>query len=160
MMEAKVNRKIMFALMIFVLSVSILFSKLIFPPSAQLIIVGKKSYVRELPNVYTFTDVVVLIAFSSIMTASALYLLYSFQQVVPEKAENSGKTIIDDLRGNERKIYEILTKNGGVMFQSEIVEKSELPKSTVSLTLDKLEAKGVVERRRSGMSNVVILKVR
>jgi len=47
-----------------------------------------------------------------------------------------------------------------VLFQSEIVERSGLPKSTVSLTLDKLEAKGIVERRRSGMSNVVILKAR
>ncbi len=42
---------------------------------------------------------------------------------------------------------------------SEIVERIGLPKSTVSLSLDKLEAKGIVERR-SDMSNFVILKDR
>jgi len=57
---------------------------------------------------------------------------------------------LNSLKGNERKIVEILAEDGGVVFQSEIVEKSGLPKSTVSLILDKLEAKGIVEKRRNG----------
>jgi len=62
------------------------------------------------------------------------------------------------LKGNEKKVYQLLIDSNGVLFQTEVVEKSGLPKSTISLTLDKLEARGLVERRRRGMSNVVILK--
>jgi len=67
-------------------------------------------------------------------------------------------SIEDSLRQDERKIYELILNNDGAVFQSKLVEMSGMPKSTVSLILDRLEAKGLVERRRRGMSNIVILK--
>lgn len=58
----------------------------------------------------------------------------------------------------EKNIYELITSSDGVMFQSDIVEKTSFQKVRVTRILDKLEAKGLVERRRRGMSNVVIVK--
>jgi len=40
----------------------------------------------------------------------------------------------------------------------DIVEGTDLSKATVSRTLDTLESKDLVERKRKGMSNVVILQ--
>ena len=62
------------------------------------------------------------------------------------------------LDGDEAKIAALLKENEGVMFQSDIVEKTGFSKSKVSRILDKMEARGLVERRRRGMTNVVILK--
>jgi len=67
---------------------------------------------------------------------------------------------MSSLSPNERKVLSLLMSKGGVAFQSEIVEGLGLPKSTVSVILDKLEARGIVERRRRGISNIVIVKSR
>ncbi len=49
-------------------------------------------------------------------------------------------------------------KSDGIITQSELVEKTGLSKASVSRALDLLESKGLVERRRRGMGNVVLLK--
>ena len=63
----------------------------------------------------------------------------------------------DRLADNEREIYEIILNADGVIAQSDIVEGTELSKATVSRTLDSLESKNVVERKRRGMGNMVLL---
>ncbi len=63
-----------------------------------------------------------------------------------------------ELDEDERKIVELLKENGGILFQSDIVEYTGFSKAKVSRILDKLEVKGVVEKRRRGNTNVVILK--
>jgi len=42
--------------------------------------------------------------------------------------------------------------------ESDLVEKSGLSKVRITRILDKLEARGVLERRRRGMTNAVVLK--
>lgn len=61
------------------------------------------------------------------------------------------------LANNERDIYEVLLEADGVLPQSDIVDETDLSKATVSRTLDSLEAKNLVERKRRGMGNVVLL---
>ncbi len=62
------------------------------------------------------------------------------------------------LQGDEKKIYEIVASNEGVIFQSELAEKAGFPKARISRNLDKLEGKGLIERRRRGLSNVILIK--
>jgi len=64
------------------------------------------------------------------------------------------------LEGDHKKIYDLLVEMGGSVLQGELVEKSGMNKVTVSRTLDKLEMRGLIERRRHGMSNIVVLKKR
>ncbi|ELZ15909.1 MarR family regulator [Natrinema thermotolerans DSM 11552] len=61
------------------------------------------------------------------------------------------------LANNERTIYETLLEADGVLPQSEIVERTDLSKATVSRGLDGLETKNLVERKRRGMGNTVLL---
>lgn len=66
--------------------------------------------------------------------------------------------IIKTLDGDQKKIYNLIQNLDGVAFQSDLVEKSGFSKVKVTRILDKLEGKGLVERRRHGMSNVIVLK--
>ena len=76
-----------------------------------------------------------------------------------KKAEKAKQNeAIKTLNGEEKAIYQIITDSGGVIFQSELVEKSGLPKVKVSRLLDRLEGKGLVERKRRGMSNAVVAR--
>lgn len=70
------------------------------------------------------------------------------------KAKKLAVTLPED----EKKIYNIVIGSNGFIFQNDLIEKSGLNKVSMTRVLDKLEAKGLVERRRRGMSNVVVLK--
>lgn len=62
------------------------------------------------------------------------------------------------LADNERIVYETVLEADGVLPQNEIVDHTDLSKATVSRMLDSLETKNLVERKRRGMGNVVLLR--
>jgi uncharacterized membrane protein len=81
----------------------------------------------------------------------------------PEKAEakpnkDRWDEVIKTLTGDEKTIYEKIMSSGGVIFQSDLVEQSGFPKAKVSRILDRMEAGGLVERKRRGMANAIVLK--
>lgn len=58
----------------------------------------------------------------------------------------------------EKVIVKAIEEAQGTMFQSDLVEKIEFSKVKVSRILDRLEGKQIIERKRRGMTNVVVLK--
>jgi len=57
----------------------------------------------------------------------------------------------------EKILVKILENADGTMFQSDLVEKSGFDKVKVSRILDRLEARQLIERKRRGMNNIVVL---
>ncbi len=68
------------------------------------------------------------------------------------------KILMPKLSGDQKTIYDIIIESGGSCLQGEIVEKSKINKVKVSRILDKLEMRGLIERRRHGMSNLIVIK--
>ncbi len=64
----------------------------------------------------------------------------------------------NSLEGLEKRIVEELIKAGGLMHQSDLLETLGVPKSTLSVSLAKLESKGVIIRVRRGFRNLILLK--
>ena len=62
-----------------------------------------------------------------------------------------------ELNPEEKKILELVQKNKAI-FQAELIEKTKFGKAKVTRILDRLEGKGFVERKRRGMTNIVVLK--
>ena len=62
------------------------------------------------------------------------------------------------MKDDEQKIYQAIIEAGGIIEQSELPEKTGLSKASVSRALDLLESRGLVEKRRRGMGNIVLLK--
>jgi hypothetical protein len=62
------------------------------------------------------------------------------------------------LSQDERAIVEKLIEHEGAMFQSDLVDKTGMQKVKVTRLLDRLEGLKLIERKRRGMTNVVILK--
>lgn len=70
----------------------------------------------------------------------------------PEKV-NSSK--LDDV---EKKIFEILKDKEGSVYQTDLVSETGYSKVKITRILDKMETKGILERRRRGMTNIIVLK--
>lgn len=76
-----------------------------------------------------------------------------FSEKMKEHKENNLKLLDKE----EKIIYSLLLKDGS-MFQSDLVEKSGFDKVKVTRILDRLEGKSLIERKRRGMTNIVILR--
>jgi len=76
----------------------------------------------------------------------------------PIKIKNPKKNIPDNLNADEKQILNIVMQEEGAIFQSTLVEKTGLSKVKITRILDKLEGKNLIERKRRGMTNVIILK--
>ena len=78
--------------------------------------------------------------------------------VVKKVKERKRKLDLENLDKDERKVIDLILKEGNAMFQSTLMEKLEIGKVKATRLLDKLEAKQLIERKRRGMNNIVVLK--
>ncbi|MBI1969889.1 MarR family transcriptional regulator [Candidatus Woesearchaeota archaeon] len=93
------------------------------------------------------------IAFISLAVGSALVLLFQ-SRINKMQLEN----ILKILPQEERKIMEILVERKEIE-QKHLVVLSGLSKVKVSRVLAKLEQRGIVEKKASGYTNLVIVKL-
>ena len=81
------------------------------------------------------------------------------EQIQPKKiTKENYRKIMSDLSKDEGTVLERIIESKGTIFQSELVGKTGLSKVRVTRILDKLEGRDLLERKRRGMTNVVILK--
>ena len=142
-----------FALFVFIMT----------PTIVQFVIEGNVVQLTEIPNIYNTTDLVVIGFSSFVLGSSLVYLLLvdknnELQTKISLVKEKWDKLLGELSDPDEKVIVRIVIDDGGTVFQSQLVEKSGFSKSKVSLILDKLEARRILERKRRGMTNVVVLK--
>jgi len=149
---------------LFVASVFVLGIKLLNPTPVQIFIEGQNTAITQIPGFFTFSDVIILIGASITLAISGMYLLFFDSvekpagELVLEERKKRWKEIAKTLKEEEQKIYQAIIEADGTIEQSELPEKTGISKASVSRALDLLESKGLVERRRRGMGNVILLK--
>lgn len=100
------------------------------------------------------------LAVTAIIFAIGLIIMFSKPKekiVIKKIKERSKKIDTANLDKNEKKVVDILLKNNKAIFQAELMEKLEIGKVGMTRLLDKLEAKQLIERKRRGMNNIVVL---
>ena len=68
------------------------------------------------------------------------------------------KIIFSKLDKTEKAVMDLLLKENGAVFQSTLMEKIGIGKVGITRLLDRLEAKQLIERKRRGMNNIVVLR--
>ena len=68
------------------------------------------------------------------------------------------KVDLSKLDEEEIKIYELLKKSEGSVYQSDLVRETGISKVRITRILDRMETKRILERKRRGMANLVVLK--
>ncbi|MBU1136690.1 MAG: MarR family transcriptional regulator [Nanoarchaeota archaeon] len=90
-----------------------------------------------------------------------LFLIFSKSEekiVIKTIKDKKKKIDLTNLDKDEKKIMKLILEERGGMFQADLMEKLEIGKVKTTRLLDKLEAKQLIERKRRGMNNIVILK--
>jgi uncharacterized membrane protein len=65
---------------------------------------------------------------------------------------------LDGLDAKEKQVIKLIQEENGAIFQASLMEKLGIGKVGITRLLDKLEAKQLIERKRRGMNNVVVLR--
>lgn len=97
---------------------------------------------------------VFLIGLFLVLSKESEKIIFKKQPVQPKKRKID-HSLLDK---EEKAIVRALEEAQGTMFQSDIVDKTGFDKVKVTRVLDRLEGKQLIERKRRGMTNVVILK--
>ena len=157
----KIKGKTAFFAVIFVGAVFVIGVKLLSPVSIQIFVEGNKTAITQIPGLFTVTDVIIIAVSALILGISGMYLLFfDSASAASEKGREKmeWKHVMRTLKGDEKMIYELIFAGEGIIYQSELVNKTNFPKAKVTRCLDALENKGLVERKRKGMGNLVLLK--
>ncbi len=96
-----------------------------------------------------------------LLVVVAFVLIFSkpHERIIVKKVKEKKKKIdLEGLDKKEKEIIKLLEKENGTIFQAEIMEKLGIGKVGITRILDKLEAKQIIERKRRGMNNIVVLK--
>ena len=75
-----------------------------------------------------------------------------------EKKETKKIEIPKNIYEEEKKIINVLNSKGGSAYQSDLIKETEFSKVKITRVLDKLEHRKIIERKRRGMANLVVLK--
>jgi len=92
-----------------------------------------------------------------------IFLIFSkeYERVIVKKVKESVKRKKINLSGLdsvEKKAVGILQRENGAVFQKSLAEELGIGKVKMTRMMDKLEANQIIERKRRGMNNIVVLK--
>lgn len=120
---------------------------------------GPACTMYETIAIQTYTS----LAIAGLIFIIGLFLIFSKENekiVLKTKTVREKRKPVDtsNLDSEEKKIVKILQEENGAIFQKTLMEKLEIGKVGMTRLLDKLEAKQIIERKRRGMNNIVVLR--
>ncbi|MBR9705686.1 MarR family transcriptional regulator [Candidatus Pacearchaeota archaeon] len=108
----------------------------------------------------TLVGIVLVVGLVLIFTKEEERIIVKIKKI-KEKIKKKSKPIdYSKLGRDEKVVVKVIEEAKGAIFQSDIVDKSEFSKVKVTRILDKLEGQGLIERKRRGMTNMVVLSDR
>ena len=103
---------------------------------------------------------VLLLAFSVafLMLGTGIYLLFFLKQATAPMKKEFKHIDLGKLDEDEKKIYDIIWGKDGSAYQTDLIKETGFSKVKITRILDRLESKDILERKRRGMTNIIVLK--
>ena len=98
-----------------------------------------------------------------LMLVGAFVTFFMHEKKLPPEtkknlSEEEKKRALENLDDEEKQVMSLVLREQGSIYQSDLIKDTQLTKVKVTRILDKLEGRGLIERKRRGMTNIVILK--
>ncbi|HJH26743.1 MAG TPA: hypothetical protein C5S37_08220 [Methanophagales archaeon] len=177
--KMKIERRAVFFMVLFVISVFILVCELWASSTVMIYVQGEFTTLKQVPNIYTLTDCIIIVISSYLLGVSTFYLLSSelrtpekekikhvsgdekasasnYKRQIPDISRDKIEEILGVLKGSEPKIVKTLL-DFGEMNQAELVARTGIPRSSLSRILADLEKRGLVIRYDFGTSKMIKL---
>jgi len=115
-------------------------------------------YTQEIIS-YGLMGLVVLVGlFIIFFMKDGKIIMGKFKETKRKLSEEDKRNKFENLSEEEKKIMNLVLLNEGSIYQSDIIKGMQLSKVRITRILDRLEGKGLIERKRRGMTNIIILR--
>ena len=107
-------------------------------------------------------EVYLSIAIVGVLALVGIILIFSkpYEKIIIKRIKENNKLNkinINSLRAEDKQVFNLIKENKAI-FQADIIDKTGFGKAKVTRIIDRLEGNGFVERKRRGMTNIVVLK--
>lgn len=102
--------------------------------------------------------IVVAFGIGFLILGTGIYMLFTRKQPTEESKKEFKQIDLAKLSDEEKKLYEVIKAKGGSAYQSDLIKETGFSKVKITRILDRLETKDVLERKRRGMTNIIVLK--
>lgn len=86
------------------------------------------------------------------------YLAFFYKTGSKELKREFKQIDFSKLDDEEKRIYDIIKGKNGSAYQSDLIKETGFSKVKVTRILDKMETGDIIERKRRGMTNIIVLK--
>jgi len=102
----------------------------------------------------------ILLAFGIgfVMLGIGVYMLFMPKSAVLDTKKEFQQVDMSKLDEDEKRIYGLVKEKNGSAYQSDIIKDTGFSKVKITRILDKMETSGILERKRRGMTNIIVLK--
>lgn len=118
--------------------------------------------INECPAHNSNTSWFITSAFAVAILIAVIGIYFTFldkeKEIFSEKNKDFKKIDINKLDEEEKLLYNKILENNGSIYQSDLVRDLGYTKVKITRILDKLETKNIIERKRRGMTNIIVLK--
>jgi len=109
------------------------------------------------------TQTWISLAIALLILIIGLFFIFSKETekiVLKTRVIKERKKLIDKkgLNKQEKQVIGLIEKENGAIFQRDLMERLNIGKVGITRLLDKLESRQIIERKRRGMNNIVVLK--
>ena len=160
-----IRRNEIFAAILLILSVVVLVVRLLHKDPIGFIVSEGKILPIENSHYFTINDLLLSIIFAWIGGTASLYLLIGREEMIVKKESSAESTVKDKysyiahlLKSDEKNIFDLIIKKNGEILQKDLVNESQMSIVQISRILDRLEKKHLIEKKRYGATNKIILK--
>src|SRR3989338_1687573 len=108
--------------------------------------------------------IVAAFGFAFLVLGAGIYVLISSFDTTSTKTTSNieqqeyAPIDLNQLDDEEKKIFHHIKEHDGSMYQSDLMKQLNVSKVHMTRILDKMEGKKIIERKRRGMTNIVILR--
>lgn len=90
--------------------------------------------------------------------AVGVYITFFHKLLIKESKKEFKQIDLSKLNDDEKKIYEIVKGKNGSAYQTDLIKETGFSKVKITRILDKMELSEILERKRRGMTNIIVLK--
>lgn len=90
--------------------------------------------------------------------AVGLYIAFFHKSFTEESKKDFKEVDLSKLSDEEKKIYDIIKGKDGSAYQTDLIKETGFSKVKITRILDRLEQSDILERKRRGMTNLIVLK--
>ena len=102
--------------------------------------------------------IIIAYAVGFLLLLLGMYFIFFDHKPLQELKKEFKNIDLAKLDEDEKLLYDKVKSKNGIAYQADLIKETGFSKVKITRVLDKMESKDILERKRRGMTNLIVLK--